>query len=406
MQFQMAHLTCPLCKRQLPANSHEQRLSTRLCAPCQTLVLMALRGANLRRAAPAVVVPYSTAPEPVPHYALAFDDGPVAASTLSEAIADSPAFEYESRPPIPFDELESGEFELYQNEVPVERIQDLQADSRARSENNSPMERSTVFEGFVPSTILIDPEYGEVGESQPNLQSPATESIVESDFDTAHIVEEHIEGPPSIREEAAADPWESPLAAWDYSRTEWPALDGATRKRSFNKTTAAIAAVVLIASAAGFYLLILRPSDPPLAAVTDTGAKAQVSAAAPVAVPTGPALSESPAATRRPDNAAAETPINDRSDRETSEVNGRFSLQAAAFATQDGADEFAEKLKQAGLASYVVPADIARRGRWYRVRVGRFDSEESAQQFAAEAQRRARAAGIAVQLIVCRYGQP
>jgi cell division septation protein DedD len=370
------------------------------------MVLMALRGANARTAAPAVAVPYSGAPEPVQTHAPAFDEGPVGASTLSEAMGDSAAFEYESRPPIPFEELESGEFELYQPVDPVERAQGVQADSCARSENNAPQERAPVFEGFVPSTNTIDPGYAAVGESQPILRSASGESSVKSDFE-ANIVEEDIERPPSIQE-APADPWENPLSAWDYSRTEWPALDGATRKRSFNKTIAVIAAVVLIASAAGYYFLVFRASDPPLAAATDNSAKAQVSAGAPVADPTGQALSGSPAAAAmaRSDSAAAETKNHDPSDRETVEVNGRFSLQAAAFATQDGADEFAEKLKQAGLASYVVPADIARRGRWYRVRVGRFDSEQSAQQFAAEAQRRARAAGIGVQLIVCQYGQP
>lgn len=408
MQFQMAHLTCPLCKRLLPANSSGQRLGTRLCAPCQTMALMALRGANATTAPSAAVVPYSTAPESVEHHVSVFDDGAVGAFALSEAAADSPAFGYESRPPIPIEEIDSGEFELYQIEEPVERVQVVQGDSHTRSENNSPQERATVFEGFVPSTGTIDPEYPEVVESKPFLQLAATESRVESDLDTADNVEEQIEDPPSAREETAADPWENPLAAWDYSRTEWPMLDGVRKKRSFNKATAAIATVALIAFAAGFYFLGLRPSDPQLKDVTDSGAKAQVSAASPVAVPTGPALSESPAAaaTARPDSAAVEPPNHDPSDRETVEVNGRFSLQVAAFATQDGADEFAERLKQAGLASYVVPADIARRGRWYRVRVGRFESEQSAQQFAAEAQRRARAAGIGVQLIVCQYGQP
>ncbi|HSE37968.1 MAG TPA: SPOR domain-containing protein, partial [Blastocatellia bacterium] len=284
-------------------------------------------------------------------------------------------------------------------------------DSHTGSENDSSQQSAPVFEEFVSSTSTTDHEYSEVDDSQQIAQSAATESTVESEFEKTNLVEEQIEGPPLSREETAADPWENPLAAWDYSRSEWPALDGGTRQRSFSKKRYAIAAVVLIVSAAGFYFLVLRPSDPQQS-VTVNGAKAQVSGVAPLAVPTAPAHSEAPAvaAPTRSENVSAEAPKPAGSpDQETGagkDAQGQFSLQAAAFATQIGADEFAERLKQAGLASYVVPADLARRGRWYRVRVGRFDSEESAQRFAAEAQRRARAAGIGVQLIVCQYGQP
>jgi cell division protein FtsN len=56
--------------------------------------------------------------------------------------------------------------------------------------------------------------------------------------------------------------------------------------------------------------------------------------------------------------------------------------------------------------SYVVSADIARRGRWFRVRVGRFNSAEDAQRFAGEAQQRAKAAGISLQLVVSQYDEP
>jgi cell division protein FtsN len=56
--------------------------------------------------------------------------------------------------------------------------------------------------------------------------------------------------------------------------------------------------------------------------------------------------------------------------------------------------------------SYVVSADLARRGRWFRVRVGRFNTAEDAQKFAKEAQLRAKAAGMSLQLIVSQYEQP
>jgi cell division protein FtsN len=50
-----------------------------------------------------------------------------------------------------------------------------------------------------------------------------------------------------------------------------------------------------------------------------------------------------------------------------------------------------------------VSADLPRRGKWFRVRVGRFNSADDAQKFAAEAQNRAKAAGLSLQLIGCQF---
>ncbi len=46
MPFEVAHTQCPLCKRQVPANLPDYPLSTRLCEPCQTMVLKAFPGAS------------------------------------------------------------------------------------------------------------------------------------------------------------------------------------------------------------------------------------------------------------------------------------------------------------------------------------------------------------------------
>jgi cell division septation protein DedD len=87
------------------------------------------------------------------------------------------------------------------------------------------------------------------------------------------------------------------------------------------------------------------------------------------------------------------------------DARGQFSLQAAAFPEESGAAQFAEKLKHAGLPSYVVSADVGKRGTWYRVRVGRFESAEAAKRYAADAQLRSKASGVSLQLIVCPYEQ-
>jgi cell division septation protein DedD len=169
---------------------------------------------------------------------------------------------------------------------------------------------------------------------------------------------------------------------------------------------AAVALVAMFASVAGFYFLIYRSSDSLERRAIDA------SAVEPRAASVGSAVTATlaPAVQAQSENAAAAQPKPAEGARDAAatdnSVQGQFSLQAASFPTQEGADEFAERLKRAGVPSYVVPAELLRRGRWFRVRVGRFNSAEDAQRFAGEAQQRARAAGIAVQLIVCQYGQP
>jgi len=212
-----------------------------------------------------------------------------------------------------------------------------------------------------------------------------------------------------------ADPWQDPLPAWDYSHSEWPVLVGPNNRKSFKRFGGPIAAIVLFACAVGFYLLINRPSGPERRTATDSGRTTQASAVQLGATAGGSAdsealkrvaatLSEAPAsAASQPAETVAREPVTPK---ESTNAQGRFSLQAAAFPTQVGADEFAEKLKRTGLPSYVVPAELARRGRWFRVRVGRFNAQEEAQRFAGEAKQRARGAGLALQLIVCQYDQP
>ncbi len=57
---------------------------------------------------------------------------------------------------------------------------------------------------------------------------------------------------------------------------------------------------------------------------------------------------------------------------------GGFTLQLAASQARADADRFAERLREKGYAPYVVESDVSGRGRWYRVRMGRFASKEAA----------------------------
>lgn len=224
--------------------------------------------------------------------------------------------------------------------------------------------------------------------------------------------------------ETSADPWDDPLPAWDYSRNEWPVLLGPSQQSSDTRHRTIFAALALVVLAALIYFLIFRPGSPRQLATAAANSSAQDSAAAgelpaPAAEPaavdeprasaaepaaeqngTAPSASQDPKAEQTGAAAASNESDNDAG------ANGRFSLQAAAFPTEEGAGQFAEKLKRAGVPSYIVAADIARRGRWFRVRVGRFNSAADAGRFAAEAQMRAGSAGLSLQLITCQYEQP
>jgi DedD protein len=245
---------------------------------------------------------------------------------------------------------------------------------------------------------------------------PAVEPAVPGD------VPDELQSGQSIVEAAHPDPWEDPLPAWDYSRTEWPVLMVPPRARSFAKFKRPFAVALILAFGAGFYYLIYpqasREQARPASSFPSEAAheSSSVTATQKSAEPVQPGQSQVPST---PSDAAAseqaqpqQKPIRDSGTASepgasaAGNAQGRFALQAAAFPTQAGADEFAEKLKSAGLPSYVISADLARRGRWFRVRVGRFNTAEDANRFAGEAQLRAKAAGVSLQLIVSQYERP
>jgi len=80
-----------------------------------------------------------------------------------------------------------------------------------------------------------------------------------------------------------------------------------------------------------------------------------------------------------------------------------ISLQAASFPNEASAKQVQDRLIQAGLPAYVVAADIPHRGKWYRVRAGKFATQEEARQAAESWRKRLGAAGINMQLVPCDY---
>ncbi|HEX5732292.1 MAG TPA: SPOR domain-containing protein, partial [Blastocatellia bacterium] len=85
---------------------------------------------------------------------------------------------------------------------------------------------------------------------------------------------------------------------------------------------------------------------------------------------------------------------------------GSLTLQSAAFPDEAGASEFSTRLIRAGIPAYIVPADLPRKGRWFRVRVGRFSNADDAKKYAVQSRMRAKAAGLDVDFIVVEYGKP
>ena len=71
----------------------------------------------------------------------------------------------------------------------------------------------------------------------------------------------------------------------------------------------------------------------------------------------------------------------ERPPREVSNPPVAFTLQLSASQTREDADRFAAKLRAQGYQPYIVESDLKDRGRWYRVRMGKFPSKEAAAKF-------------------------
>lgn len=66
---------------------------------------------------------------------------------------------------------------------------------------------------------------------------------------------------------------------------------------------------------------------------------------------------------------------------------GPFTLQISAFQSQPEAERFAAKLRDRGYAPFIVPAEVPKKGTWYRVRMGNFPSKDAASHYLADFKR-------------------
>jgi len=160
----------------------------------------------------------------------------------------------------------------------------------------------------------------------------------------------------------------------------------------------ALAVFALLAACAAVYFFTNQAlSEPVESAATNQQESSPAQPAGEVAASSEPQQAPATEATL----AASAAPANELA----SAQEGAYSLQAASFPNEAAAIEFSQKLTSAGIDAYIVPADIAGRGRWFRVRAGRFLTTDEAQKYAALSRQRARAAGMNIQLIVCDYGK-
>jgi cell division septation protein DedD len=206
---------------------------------------------------------------------------------------------------------------------------------------------------------------------------------------------------------------------WDSTVDNYPVLIVQEEKRTLSKPLLAFAAMALLALVAAGYWFVYKPlfggstsnasqrtgntveNNPPATPETapvktpennSPASQPQTPANAAAVPPTQATPDEKPTA---PSDAAASNP----------EVNGqgKISLQAASFPSEQAANEFSEKLIRSGVPAYIASANIAGKGKWYRVRVGRFPSAADAEKYAAQAKQRAKATGLNLQLVICDY---
>lgn len=91
-----------------------------------------------------------------------------------------------------------------------------------------------------------------------------------------------------------------------------------------------------------------------------------------------PAVKKSKAGTQSPDTRAAAKAEETGLAPEADSVPGAYTVQIAALKDSKTADAMVAELKKNGYAAYRSQGDIAGKGTWFRVRIGRYASREDA----------------------------
>jgi cell division protein FtsN len=443
MKLETGHPICSLCKLELTGFAFESGPGARLCAGCRGLIQTALRRTEPQTVVATAGVQLSGVATPYLASALPSDKSNASTIAHSETMSpgffeDFAAFSDTSEQSQPIESnLGYESFEMHFDEEPPAALASEAASvEEPEFESTQHYDQTPVADAPSSEPIhseLSDPHFSlsENGNASASTDNGnATDQSYAAGMAEQAIpadnVSDEIHDTQPLTEAAPTDPWQDPLPAWDYSRSEWPVLMGPPRERSLAKFKVPAAVALVLVFAAGFYYLIYPQlsRERPRAAnsfSSDSQPEPRDAAQKP-SEPAQPVQSQEPSTPSDDAAAVAQAQPEQKLVRDSGVANetvasesgasgavnaqGRFALQAASFPTQAGADELAQKLRSAGVPSYVVSADLARRGRWFRVRVGRFNSAEDAQRFAGEAQQRAKAAGISLPLVVSQYDQP
>ncbi|HWN99275.1 MAG TPA: SPOR domain-containing protein [Blastocatellia bacterium] len=413
MQYTAIEATCPLCKHPVSAST-ETSDPTRLCENCRRIVQTIRPTSN-----PRVAVIDSPKPcfDPRPEAPVQLQtEAPLTATGLPEEADDSlenatqicessevavPALGLVEQDPFNFDELFEADGFFGWQEEPRHATETSPRVAQITHIIDEPLREAPVQ----PATpyAFAEPPSAMVAVTYP--VSPA--EISDSDPTSDHHIGLTTDAPPareSVQDEVALDPLADAANSTNYLPTDYPVLVSVAGHSKFASLRLPLVAALMVCCGIAGYFLIYRPSiqasqsrpgmtqpqtaraDHTPAAVTESNAASQL-----VARAAAPVVEAKESQGARTGNEAA---------------GGRYSLQAAAFPNETGANEFCERLKRAGVPAYVVSAEIAGRGRWFRVRVGRFETVQDAEKFASEARLRARSSGLNLQLIVSSYDKP
>jgi cell division septation protein DedD len=218
---------------------------------------------------------------------------------------------------------------------------------------------------------------------------------------------------------SSSQPRSAPVDGWEQSAHDYPVLIPGPDPNYKSRMRWPLVVLLLLAlvATAGYFLGFQKwiTSAKPQTPQASSPVKKETEAPASVATaPHDPEVKppETATAVKPPETAQEgagpvakpETPLPEGSSPNNVDgADARYSLQAASFPKEMQAREFSDRLVRAGVPAYIMSIDIPRRGKWFRVRVGRFPSADEAGKYASQARQRARAAGISLELIVCDF---
>lgn len=209
----------------------------------------------------------------------------------------------------------------------------------------------------------------------------------------------------------------------DHSDEEhqWTLVVGEEKREVWPIVRVSLVVILILACGAAGYLYFMRWRNRPattntqktpeqlkaLAAKQNEPAKPSTESAQPAKLPAEGTQTPSTSVAKEETAATAEKPAAVQPPKDEPAPGVKLlTLQAASFPNEAAATTYSEKLIKAGVPAYVIGADVPHKGRWYRVRAGKFEKAEEAKSYIAQWQKRAGSVGLSIQWIVLDYEKP